>query len=226
MSIKIGHASIDENGKIVNGKVGDQTTKEICIREWYDKHWNVYIECTDENIADKAATYMEQICSDNNYGYDQNQRLTGYNSILNNDGKVKGGKGEFDCSSLVSSCYKFAGIDVSTSNTTRSIKEAFKSKGFKIYTDKDYLISDKYARRGGMYLSEGHHVLMALENGYGYAVKNEPIFKRYVVVKGDSLSKISLKFLGKANRYNEIMILNNLKSDVINIGQTLKIPNK
>ena len=30
--IKIGHASIDENGKITGGKAGDQTGKEVCIR--------------------------------------------------------------------------------------------------------------------------------------------------------------------------------------------------
>ena len=35
MSVKIGHASIDENNKASGGKSGDQTGKEICIRNWY-----------------------------------------------------------------------------------------------------------------------------------------------------------------------------------------------
>jgi hypothetical protein len=51
MSIKIAHASIDENGNIANGKIGDQTKNEICIKNWYNKPWNVYLECTDPVIA-------------------------------------------------------------------------------------------------------------------------------------------------------------------------------
>lgn len=50
------------------------------------------------------------------------------------------------------------------------------------------------------------------------------VAKTYTVVAGDTLNKISLKLLGKLNRYNEIMTLNNLSSTVIKIGQTLKIP--
>lgn len=50
-------------------------------------------------------------------------------------------------------------------------------------------------------------------------------YKIYTVVKGDTLSQISYKFLGNANRYKEIMDLNEIKTTVINIGQKLKIPN-
>lgn len=48
----------------------------------------------------------------------------------------------------------------------------------------------------------------------------------YKVVKGDTLSKIALKYLGKAKRYPEIMKLNNLKTDFIKVGKKLKIPKK
>jgi N-acetylmuramoyl-L-alanine amidase len=47
---------------------------------------------------------------------------------------------------------------------------------------------------------------------------------KYIVQKGDTLSKISKSFLGDADRYDEIIKLNNLKSNVINISQSLKIP--
>ncbi len=168
MAIKIGHASIDENGKVVGGKTGDQTGKEIYTRNWYDKGWNVYLECTDEKLADKAASIMECICADDKYGYDQNQRLTGYNNIVKNGGRVHGAEGEFDCSSLVSACYKLAGLNVSQSCTTRSLRVALLATGkFKAYTDNKYLSSDAYAKRGGIYLKEGNHVVMALEDGIG-----------------------------------------------------------
>jgi len=48
----------------------------------------------------------------------------------------------------------------------------------------------------------------------------------HTVVKGDTLWKIALKYLGKGSRYPEIKRLNNLSGDTIFVGQKLKIPNK
>lgn len=164
MAVKIGHASIDERGKISGGKVGDQTGKEICIRNWYKKPWNVMLICTDEKIADKAADYMEAICKNNHYGYDQSQRTTGYESIKKNG--VAKGKGEFDCSSLVASCYKLAGLNVNVNCTTSNLRKALLATGkFKAYEDTSHVNTSAYAKRGAIYLSEGHHVVMALTNG-------------------------------------------------------------
>lgn len=166
MSVRIGHASIDENGHITGGKLGDQTGKEICIRTWYNKGWDYYIECIDDELAEKAADIMEEICCDKNFGYDQNQRLTGYNAIVKNKKKVKGAKGEFDCSSLVAACYKLAGLDVSQSCTTRNLRKALLATGkFKAYSSTEYAWSENYAKRGGIYLKEGSHVVMALNDG-------------------------------------------------------------
>ena len=38
MSVMIGHASIDENGRITGGAAGDQSGTEVCKRTWYNKH--------------------------------------------------------------------------------------------------------------------------------------------------------------------------------------------
>lgn len=46
----------------------------------------------------------------------------------------------------------------------------------------------------------------------------------HTVVKGDSLWAIARKYLGDGSRYKEIVTLNGLKSNVITIGQKLKIP--
>jgi peptidoglycan hydrolase-like protein with peptidoglycan-binding domain len=120
---------------------------------------------------------MEQICADNNFGYDQSERLSGYNSIVKNGNKIHEAKGEFDCSSLVSACYKLSGLDISVSNTTRSIRASFIATGkFEAYFDDNHLYSDKFAKRGGLFLKEGSHVVMALENGSGKSINpyNEP----------------------------------------------------
>ena len=108
-----------------------------------------------------------------------------------------GAKGEFDCSSLVLACYKLAGLNVNVSGTTRSMRKILLATGkFKAYTSKDYISTDAKAKRGGIYLKEGSHVVMALEDGKG-EVKNpypEPTrtiyfdaVKKKVVCRGDNV---------------------------------------
>ena len=48
----------------------------------------------------------------------------------------------------------------------------------------------------------------------------------HTVKHGDTLWAISEKYLGKGNRYKEIVALNNLKTNVLYTGQVLKIPEK
>ncbi len=45
------HASINENGKIVGGKPGDQTGKEICTRSYYNHPWNSIMRYVDKMIV-------------------------------------------------------------------------------------------------------------------------------------------------------------------------------
>lgn len=92
-------------------KQGDQTGKEICTRSWYPKSFTAYLEPLDLNMADKAAAYMEEIAANDDFGY---SRQTGglVTAIINNGRKVKGAKGDFDCSSLILSCYIFAGLSL------------------------------------------------------------------------------------------------------------------
>lgn len=67
---------------------------------------------------------MKQVCSDPDYGYDQNQRLTAYNAIKANNWNVAGAKGEADCSSLICLVLILAGLtDLLPSHTTRSPKK-------------------------------------------------------------------------------------------------------
>jgi LysM repeat protein len=60
-------------------------------------------------------------------------------------------------------------------------------------------------------------------------VANTDILGIYEVKSGDTLSKISKKFLDNPNRYGEIFNLNKdilSNPDLIKVGQRLKIPNK
>lgn len=165
MAVLIGHASIAENGGI-NGTPGDQTGKEVCIRDWYPKPWDYELYPTDMTIAAKAAQEMRYACNNNNIGYGQNDRRTAYDSAVANGGTFKNAKGNTDCSQLVAGCYKLAGLNISPDCTTRNLRKALLATGkFKEYSDADHLNSDAYATTGAVYLKEGSHVVMALTCG-------------------------------------------------------------
>ena len=43
MAVIIGHASIDERGRANSGQAGDQTGREVCTRNWYNRGWTVLL---------------------------------------------------------------------------------------------------------------------------------------------------------------------------------------
>ena len=62
MAIRIGHASIDENGKITGGTSGDQNGKEVCTRNWYDGGWEFLARPKNAQVAEKMASACEAGC--------------------------------------------------------------------------------------------------------------------------------------------------------------------
>lgn len=174
MSVTIGHASIDENGKAYNGAAGDQTTKEVCTRTWYNKSWDVVLRCTDAAMAEKMAKACEQACANNKIGYDQYQRNTLYTQAqkVNFDLSKITTACECDCSSLMCVCAIAAGIPASSlyiggnMRVTSNMRVAFKNTGkFQVLTDSKYLTSDAYLKRGDIIINEGSHTVMVLSNG-------------------------------------------------------------
>lgn len=173
MAILIGHASIDENGKISGGTTGDQTGKEVCTRGWYNSGWQTVLRCKDSEKVEEMARACEAACLNPNIGYDQGQRNT-----LRKQAQAAGydlskvGKCECDCSSLMTVCAECADIEIPYTNnsapSTRTMVAAFKSTGkFDVLTEAKYLTSDKYLRRGDILVKNGH-TAMALQDGeYG-----------------------------------------------------------
>lgn len=170
--MRIGHASIDEHGKILGGNAGDQTGKEVCIRSYYSRNWTYVLRCKDSKIAEKMAIACEQGCNNNNIGYDQNQRnsLRTYAYANNFNLATISSKCECDCSSFMTVCAECAGVKIpysgSNAPTTRTMRNAFKSTGiFEILTDSKYLTKSDYLKRGDILVKEGSHTVMVLENG-------------------------------------------------------------
>lgn len=100
MGVRIGHASISENGT-VNGAKGDGTGKEVCVREWYSKPWDFMAIHPEAAVREKHAKAVETACANDNIGYGQGDRNT-----LNTLAKAVGydlskvGMCNCDCSSL------------------------------------------------------------------------------------------------------------------------------
>ena len=97
------HASHDENGYYYGGKAGDQTGTEVCIREWYNRPWNVVLRPVIRKTAWAIADAMEQAAKNENIGYDQNQRESLYNEAekVGFDLSKITTPCECDCSSLI-----------------------------------------------------------------------------------------------------------------------------
>ena len=169
--VTIAHASIDERGSIRGGQAGDQTGKEVCIRSWYNKPWNVVIRFHDPDMREKVAIAMENAAKNNNIGYDQNQRNTLLNAVrkYGYDPKNATAKVETDCSALVTVACIYAGIAedalVKGGNcaTTSTLKPRLKATGeVTIFTSKDYTRDTDKLLRGDILLSEGHHVAVVV----------------------------------------------------------------
>lgn len=171
MSVRIAHASIDENGKAAGGQAGDQTGKELCCRSWYDKGWNVLLRPIHPDVAEISAIAIEAACFNDMVGYDQQGRNTLYAKAkeVAFDMNLIDSPCECDCSSLVHVCAIAGGANLEYGDnglTTRTMVSAFVASGGYIkMTDSKYLTSDKYLQRGDILVKEGSHTVMVLENG-------------------------------------------------------------
>lgn len=172
MTIRIGHASIDEKRQAKGGAAGDQTGREVCIRPWYAKPWTFVLRCKDPEKAEAMAKACEAGCANPNIGYDQNQRNTLNTQArkVNYDLHKISEPCETDCSAFMTVCAQAAGIPVpyhgTNAPTTSSMKRDFLNTGmFEAFTASKYLTDDSYLKRGDILVKPGSHTVMVLDNG-------------------------------------------------------------
>lgn len=169
MTVKVGSARIDENGRVSGGKAGDQTGREVSIQNWYlhSKGWTV-IRAKTASMREKIAKDMEYACANSNIGYDQSQNNTLWNVVkpLGFDcSKVKT-KCETDCARLVRVCCWYAGSKPADFYTgTEAV--ALKATGdFDVLTSDKYCKSSDYLMRGDILVTRTKgHTVVVLNNG-------------------------------------------------------------
>lgn len=202
MSVIIGHASINENGKVSGGKTGDQTVKEVCTRSWYDKPWGCILRPKVKDIAENSASFVEGVCKNNNVGYDQPQRNTLYKEAKAVEFKPDLIKPcSTDCSEFMSTAAAAAGVPIDMSGnapTTSTMKKIFKDTGlYEVITDKAIISNPEYQKRGDILLSEGHHTAMVLTNGlYAVSENKESSSFKYVTKHSQVATDMIKKFEG------------------------------
>lgn len=119
MTLKVGSARIDENGKLTGGKAGDQTGNEVSTQDYYmhSKGWYL-LRPKDAAVANAIAKAMQSACDNDRIGYCQGHRtnvikqLQKYGSMAAISENT-----EADCGSLVRGCCIEAGFDPGNFNT-------------------------------------------------------------------------------------------------------------
>lgn len=198
MAVKIGHASIDENGNARGGKAGDQNEKEVKISDYYvhKKGW-IVLRCKDAAKREKIAEAAEKACKNSSIGYDQNQRNTLYNEVKDKgfDPSKTTKKVETDCSALVRVCIAYAyGKDVVGNIRTATEPAALLKTGlFEKLTDKSYCSSSDCLLRGDILCTPvSGHTAVVLSDGTKAKeeIEEECIVKLKVLRRGDKGKKV------------------------------------
>lgn len=216
--IRVGTASIDENGKSKNGKDGDQTGKEVYIRTWYNGGWTVLLRPLETSLAEKSAQCCETICNNEKVGYNQNKRNTLHAVLKNNRYDLENITAcACDCSSFMTLCAIYGGCSgleyTSNAPTTSTMQNAFTATGEYIaITDSKYLNTADYLCRGDILVKAGKHTVMVLDNGTKTTVSRET--NDNVIKEGISLNVRTLKQGHKGQDVKSVQaILNSLGYD-------------
>jgi hypothetical protein len=174
--IKVGHASLGEDGK-TNGIPGDSGNKEVFINEQYNitsLSPNVVLRPNTTVIADKSVTACIAGCENTHIGYSQKERNTLYTyaSAANFDLSTVTTDCNTDCSAFMTVCAIAGGAKItygSNAPTTTTMRTKFKQSGdYLVLTDAKHLTMTDYLRRGDILVKEGNHTVMVLENGSKY----------------------------------------------------------
>lgn len=189
MITRVGSARIDERGKLVGGKAGDQTGKEVSEQNFYvhTKGWFV-LRPKSETHAEKIAERMRAACNNPNIGYDQNQRT----GVIKNgiDSKVKT---ECDCSSLVRACVLEAtGKDPGNFNTSNEKGVLYATGLFEQVRTYNSMLP-LYVGDILVTKTKGHTVIVTQGNQRENVVKYYPAYKGTSVSFVDALVTMGIK---------------------------------
>lgn len=160
---KIGQASIDERGRTSGGKAGNQSGRELNIRDWYRGGWTHVIRARDPAAREKIAAACEAAVANRSIGYDQGQRTTLYDEAKKAGWDVSkiSTPCETDCSALVAVCVNAAGIPADKSGYPRRMPQGYLATGaFDVLTGAKYTKESGQLLRGDILVKKGHAAIV------------------------------------------------------------------
>ena len=177
--VKIGHASLGEDGKISGGKPGDSTGSEVYIIGEYDvttKGYHILLRPKSSTVAELTARACEAGCVNDNIGYAQFGPPAGRMTLYNEATKVNFDLSKItvgcntDCSAFMAVCAIAGGAKtVNPGVNTRSMATNFEASGYyechKKHEEPKYFTSADYLQRGDILVKEGSHTIMILGKG-------------------------------------------------------------
>lgn len=172
--MRIVHASISENGNAGwdgRAKAGDQTGREVFVRDWYSKPWDIMLRYKDKEISKKASEIAVKLANSNLVGYDQSERNTLYKALKrygwNVDAYIKSGeKTETDCSAFIYAVYCCVVPSMRTDDNapvTYTMRNLYKQWGFTCYQAAKYVTTPSNLRAGDILVNESSHTVMAID---------------------------------------------------------------
>ena len=168
MNLKIGYASIDENGNSSGGILGDQTGKEVKNASYYWFGQTKAFRFKDRVKAIEYANLIQKACLNDHIGYDQSNRTTFFTQLKKNNYDVEAINVNCacDCSSLVSACLVAVGINVASNMNTRTIDTVLSnSDEFEVIEDTNTLSSGNGLIAGDIVNKAGSHCISVLVQG-------------------------------------------------------------
>lgn len=165
--VRIGSARIDENGKAVGGKAGDQTGKEVSTQSWYlhKKGW-IILRAKNPDTSEKIARCMEAICKNDHIGYDQYRGLYEVAQMVGFDPSLISVFCETDCSESIRVCLAYARVKVPSFSTATERAVLEKTGKFETITNPKYTQSSEYLMRGDILVTaQKGHTVVVLDNG-------------------------------------------------------------
>ena len=185
MGTLCGWAAIDENGRAVGGKAGDQTGKEVHTGSWYYFGQNAVYRWKDREKAKKYAEIIKAFCKNDHIGYDQGGRTTLFNLLKSKgwDYKKVNKNVECDCSALVVAAVNCTvkKTALASWNATSTLDKSLMTTGlFEKLTSAKYTKEDDYLMIGDICNAPYKHVISAIANGRKAGKEDKPSEKKTV----------------------------------------------
>lgn len=173
MKIEIVHASIAETGTI-NGKAGDQTGAEVCLRELYDRGWTTICRPKSAFFASQIKVAAVEASDNPMIGYSQGDRYSLLDYIDDNDCisfEEVDTPVNCDCSSLITAVLDICDVYISRNMWTGSeVEELEETCKFDILPYSEKLMV------GDILVAPGHTAIVVYVEGTTLKAEYADIF--------------------------------------------------